>query len=300
VPGPFPGIFILRKKMIKLVAFDLDGTVVDHKNTPTPSTLESIRKMIDEGVHVASISGRSVSNSQRPFLLHTDYADDLLVGSYNGAVALDRVREGGRRPLHEQRMPDDRFRDIIQVVKQAGWNYIYCRLRLGPSGVEAEDYTALRKDKTIDDMVLQTGTEFLTDADLTDKIESKSLGVPPKILICPGEDARESVYAELKEAFGGSLYIERTDIDRVEAMHPDVNKARALNSICAACGVGIDEAMAIGDGSNDLSMLEAASVGVLLGNADEKTKAMAVNVEHGDPFEENGFTSAVEKFVFGR
>lgn len=284
--------------MIKLVAFDLDGTVVDHANRPTPSTLETIGRLIEAGVHVASISGRSISKSQYPFEQHTDFAETLCVGSYNGAVALDRVRDAKRRPLHEERMPEEGFKAIVADLKAREMNFIYCHLRLGEGGLEVEDYVTLRRDKTIDDMTRQTATEFVVDPDLTSKIEDGTYGVPPKILICPGEEQREAVYADLKEKYAGRLYIERTDVDRVEAMHPDVNKAKALASICAACGVDIGEALAIGDGSNDLPMLEAAGVGVLLGNADEATRTAARNVEHAPSFDDNGFTDAVERFVF--
>lgn len=284
--------------MIKLVAFDLDGTVVDHHNVPNQSTLETIRKLIDAGIHVASISGRSILKSQFPFEQHTDFAEVLSVGSYNGAVALDRVRDGRRRPLHEQRMPDGTFQEIIAHLKNAEMNYIYCHLKLGENGLEVEDYITLRRDKTIDDMTTQVAMQFVIDPDLTEKIEAGVYGLPPKILICPGQDRREDVYAELKEKFAGRLYIERTDADRVEAMHPEVNKAKALASICGACGVEVSEAMAIGDGSNDLSMLEAAGVGALLGNADDRTKAMARDVEDVPSFHENGFTAAVNRFVF--
>ncbi len=285
--------------MIKLVAFDLDGTVVDHRNVPTPSTLDTIQRLIDAGIHVASISGRSISKSQYPFEQNADFAESLSVGSYNGAVVLDRVRDGKRRPLHEQRMPVDTFWEITGGLGRVGMNYIYCHLKLGGAGLEIEDYIALRQDKTIDDMTVQTGTEFVIDPDLTQKIIEGVYGVPPKILICPGETERESVYADLKARFSERLYIERTDSDRVEAMHPDVNKAKALAEICKACGVDVNEAMAIGDGSNDLTMLESAGVGVLLGNADERTKQMARDVEHVASFHDNGFTAAVERFVFG-
>jgi Cof subfamily protein (haloacid dehalogenase superfamily) len=284
--------------MIKLVAFDLDGTVVDHENVPTRSTLETIERLIDQGIHVASISGRSISNSQRPFEQNTDFADTLSVGSYNGALALDRVRDGNRRLLHEQRMPEDMFREIIRYVDTEGINYIYCNLKFDDGRVEIEDYTPLREDKTIQDMVVQTGSEFVIDPDLTRKIDSGFYGIPPKVLICPGEDRREAVYADLKSRFNDRLYIERTDVDRVEAMHPTVNKAKALAAICEASEVAIEEAMAIGDGSNDLPMLEAAGVGALLGNADDTTKAAARNVEHLPSFHDNGFTVAVERFVF--
>ena len=285
--------------MIKLVAFDLDGTVVDHENRPNRNTLETIEKLIGDGIQCTSISGRSVSKSQHPFEEYTEFAPSLCVGSYNGALALDRSRDGTRRSLHEQRMPEDAFKEIIDLISSEGMNYIYCNLLLSEKGVEVEDYITPRRDETIDDMTVQTATEFVIEPHLTDRIQEGHYSLPPKILICPGRERREVVYEGLKETFGDRLYIEQTDVDRVEAMHPKVSKARALKAICDATGASLKDSLAIGDGSNDLTMLEAAGVGVLLGNADDRTKLMARNVEHGASFHDNGFAQAIDQFVYG-
>lgn len=280
---------------IELVAFDLDGTVLDHENRPSKVALETIASLFDRGIHVASISGRSISKSQGPFQQHTSFAERMLVGSYNGAVALDVSQEGKRRVLLEQRMPEDRYRTAIDLLAEWEMNFIYCHLDVDDDRLHSEDYITIERDETVDYMTIQVGLDFVIEPDLVEKLQAKAFPVPPKLLILPGPERREAVLADLRAHFGAGLYLERTDTDRIETMHPEVDKAKALGAIAAACGVEMSQTLAVGDGSNDLSMLEVAGHGVLLGNADERTKLAATErgIQIGEHFERDGFSKAV-------
>lgn len=286
---------------IKLVAFDLDGTILDHTNRPSQRALETIQTLIDRGVHVASISGRSISKSQLPFETHASFAPTLLVGGYNGAVALDRARNGKRRVLHQQRMPEAVYLQVVDLLAEWKMNFIYCHLDVDDEGLHVEDYVTLERDQTVEDMTVQTGTQFVIEPDMVDRLRAGAFPVPPKLLILPGPDRREEVLEDLKAQFGNELYLERTDKDRIETMHPDVDKARALSAIAEACGVSVSETLAVGDGSNDLSMLAAAGKGVLLANADQPTREAAAerDVFLGDSFADEGFSSAVAEVFEG-
>ena len=280
---------------IKLVAFDLDGTILDHENKPSKAALETVQSLIDRDIHVASISGRSISKSQQPFKTHTTFASMMLVGGYNGAVALDRVKDGKRRVLLQQRMPEELYRDIIDLLAEWEMNFIYCHLDVDDDGLHIEDYVTIERDATVDYMTIQTGTEFVIEPDLVGRLQARDFPVPPKLLILPGPERREAVLADLKARYGDKLYMERTDSDRIETMHSD--KARALGAIAEACDVDVTETMAVGDGSNDLSMLSFAGRGVLLGNADELTREAAAHqdVLLGVSFSEEGFARAVSE-----
>lgn len=282
---------------IKLVAFDLDGTILDHENKPSQAALETVQSLIDQDVHVASISGRSISKSQQPFETHTTFASNMLVGGYNGAVALDRVKDGKRRVLLQQRMPEELYRDIVDLLAEWEMNFIYCHLDVDDDGLHIEDYVTIERDGTVDFMTIQTGTEFVIEPDLVGRLQASDFPVPPKLLILPGPKRREAVLADLKARYGDKLYMERTDSDRIETMHPEVDKAGALAAIAASCDVDVSETMAVGDGSNDLSMLSSAGRGVLLGNADELTREAAANqdVLLGASFSEEGFARAVSE-----
>ncbi len=284
---------------IKLVAFDLDGTVLNHENKPSKTALETIQSLIDRGIHVASISGRSISKSQQPFETHTSFASTMLVGGYNGAVALDREVDGKRRVLHQQRMPEEMYREIVDVLAEWKMNFIYCHLDVDDEGLHIEDYVTIERDATVENMTIQTGTEFVIEPNLPSRLRAGEYPAPPKLLILPGPERREAVLADLKTRFGDGLYMERTDTDRIETMHPEVDKARALAAIAGACDVDVSETMAIGDGSNDLSMLVSAGHGVLLGNADATTQEAAASedVVLGPSFDDEGFAQAVSEAI---
>ena len=73
-------------------------------------------------------------------------------------------------------------------------------------------------------------------------------------------------------------------------------KGEALGFLCRHLGIGIEETMSFGDGSNDLSMIQAAGIGVAMANAEESLKAAADYVTVSN--DEDGVAKAIEKFCF--
>ena len=73
---------------VRLLAYDLDGTVVNDVNEVTDASLAALRRAVDAGVAVASISGRNVEKSQEPFAGVPDIQRAALLGCYNGAMVL--------------------------------------------------------------------------------------------------------------------------------------------------------------------------------------------------------------------
>ncbi len=78
-----------------------------------------------------------------------------------------------------------------------------------------------------------------------------------------------------------------------------MNKAVALRKLCEACGVSPSQALAVGDGDNDLPMLRAAGIGVLMGNADSLTRdsAAEAGVQMAESLEDDGFSKTVARYV---
>jgi hypothetical protein len=95
--------------------------------------------------------------------------------------------------------------------------------------------------------------------------------------------------------YGGRLYLASSRKRYLEMVDVQVNKGRALGYLAGSMGISANEVLAIGDSMNDVDMLEYAGIGVAMGNANEKVKAVAdfitlLNTEDGVAF-------AVEKFV---
>jgi len=281
---------------IGLVAFDLDGTVLNGTGGASELSIATLWRLLDAGIAVASISGRSVENSQAPF--DEKLRANLFVGSYNGAIVLGSEADGPRAILLERRLADLEFSEMVNYVSANKINFVYCRFEVDGEGVH-ETYMADRDSPSVQGLVTLTGRRFVYDGDLCARIQGGELGPSPKLILMPGVEHRDRVQAEVTEIFRDRLYIARTGDDRIEVMHPEANKAVALRAICDACGTSLKNTLAVGDGDNDLPMLKEAGIGILMGNADEETTRLAIDAGSVmcPPFEEDGFTSAVERYA---
>jgi hydroxymethylpyrimidine pyrophosphatase-like HAD family hydrolase len=285
--------------MIRLVAFDLDGTVMDGQNRASEAAMAAIGSLVDRGVAVACISGRSVSKSQEPFRGSPKTAAAMSFGSYNGAVVMGPVIGGTRSVIHENRLPSDVLLEVADYIAASGLNFVYCRCEIGDEGVR-DDYIADRDTKSVQALSVQAGVSFTYDEDLLSRIRKGALGPPPKLLIFPGTDVRDATFSDMQRTYGSRAYLVRTGEDRIEVMHPDVNKGVALREIARSHGIPLAETMSVGDGDNDLPMLRAAGVGVLLASADDETRRRSEaggGILIGEDFEADGFARAVEEHV---
>ncbi len=275
---------------VRLVAFDLDGTLLDDRGRMSNASVEALRRLARAGVAMASISGRNVGKNLAPF--PRDLRPVLNVGSYNGAMVLGAGADNERTLLHEQRLPADGFPDLVDFIGDSGVNFIHCRCEAEASGLN-EAYLTDRETGWIRNLVRMTGVNIVLEPDLLSM--ARDLVPPPKMILLPGPGRREDLFERMRAAFGRRFYLARTGDDRIEIMHPEVNKAVALREICDACGVSLSQSLAIGDGDNDLPMLTAAGTGVLMGNADSLTRdaAAGAGVRTCEPLEDDGFSKTV-------
>lgn len=284
--------------MIELVTFDLDGTILNHSNTPSEMSMAAIRGLLDRGVAVASMSGRNFDRNQIPFRNDQALADALYVGCYNGAMVFAPRSNGERQLMHEQRLPDDVFLSLIQYADERNMNFVYCRCDLDRDGIH-EVYMTDRTTQMSQAVAAMTDMVYDIDAELARRLLDKEFATPPKIMLLPESGKADETVDDLKQMYGDQIYMAWAVAGRIEVMHSEVNKGVALKAIADYIGADIHHVMALGDGNNDLPMLRAAGIGILMANADEATQ---VAVEGEDilrtaHIEEEGFAQAVGKYV---
>jgi hypothetical protein len=263
--------------MIRLVALDLDGTLLGPDFRLADEDAAAVRAALERGVRV-------VINTSRWYGLANRTAGRLGLRApmvcHNGAHV--REPDGGRELLHVT-IPQAIAREIAAFCDEGGWETY--------TTVDGVTYMRSRWEAQIDparlpkDMrVAQTHAEHVT-ADATG-------------FVIFGEDAVPAVIDAFAGRYDGRLAFPVGQEARpyVTVTAGGVDKGTGLRLVCEELGVPLEETMAVGDSMPDVAMFEPAAVGVAMGNGTDEAKARADAVAPSNA--EGGVAWAIRRFVF--
>jgi Cof subfamily protein (haloacid dehalogenase superfamily) len=261
----------------RLLALDLDGTIVDGSLRISPRVRRALRAAMDSGVHVTLASGRPFGGTRL-------FANDLGIQEplicQQGAM----VRDPGNGEVYLRRsLPRHLAHEFVDIVREHGWDLC---LTLDDEQYVERLTPALRVLMDLS----PTPTEARVVADL------KTLPQDPLRLLVV-VDATEAATVEnlLQKRFAGRLLIVRSFVRFVEATDLSASKGQALAFLAQKLGVSQAETVAIGDNDNDADMVAWAGLGVAMGNASAAVKAAANHVT--ETIAEDGAALAIERFI---
>jgi Cof subfamily protein (haloacid dehalogenase superfamily) len=263
--------------MIDLLALDLDGTVIDDSLTISPAVRSAIQSAIARGVHVAIATGRM-------FRATLPYARELGVRGpivcYQGAGVFDT--ESGNA-LFEEPVPNAVAMRVYERAKRDGFHLqMYKNDRFYVE--EDDEYTAI--------YARLAGVEAI----VVDSLAREFAGCGSMKVNMNADAVRIADYEpKMREYLGEEAYVTRSLPEFLEVMNPRVNKGRALHFIADYLGIPMERTMAVGDSYNDVTMLQAAGLGVAMGSSPRELKAVAQAVV-GD-WRHDGVAEAIERFV---
>lgn len=262
----------------KLIALDLDGTLKNSENKITPKTLEALRKVQKQGVHIVLASGRPTPGLRHDMkALELDSHDGYLL-SYNGARV---VNAETKETIYAQELSLDDAKSIIAKAKE---------LKL-----QINTYTD-------DELIAESpiGKYVNVEANLIDlpiktvpSIEDALPNPLYKLLLSETPEYVASVVDEVANAFP-DLAIYRSAPFFIECMANGIDKANSLDHLAKHLGISKDEVMAFGDGYNDMPMIQYAGLGVAMANAVDGVKEAADYVTLSN--DEDGIAYVLEKY----
>lgn len=264
----------------RLLALDLDGTIVDGSLQISGRVRGALRAAMDSGVHVTLASGRPFGGT-RPF------ADDLGIQEplicHQGAMVRD-PRSG--EVYFRRSLPRHLAHEFVDIVRERGWDLC----------LSVDDETYVERLTPALRVLLDlspTPVKARVVADL------KALPEEPLRLLVVVEAAQAAlVDGLLRERFAGRLRIVRSFARFVEATDLAASKGQALAFLAQKLGVSQAETVAIGDHDNDADMVAWAGLGVAMGNASAAVKAAANHITA--TIAEDGAALAIERFILGR
>jgi len=263
---------------IKLVAMDLDDTLLRNDLTISPRVAAAIREAQRQGVRVTLATGR-MPISARPYAEQLGL--DLPAITYHGAL-IQQVLSG--EVLFRRVLPKDLAATMVEEFLTLGVHtqiYIKNRVFAQKRNPWSQQYSRL-------------AAVAVEIKNLQEVLRTEPEGVD-KILLMGEEQDLDALAPHLREKFGGKVHITKSKPMFLEVTESSVNKGVALAALAARFGITQAETMAIGDSFNDLEMIEYAGLGVAMGNARPEVKAKADIVTGTN--QEDGVAQALERYV---
>jgi len=268
-------------RRIRLIALDLDGTLLDRNGDVPERNREALREAASRGVTIALASGR-MTDCIAPFAGRLGL--DCPIVAYNGGMA--RASEAcGRGVVFHRPLEAPRGMELIAYCRGRHLLNFYCDDML-----YAQDLPELaRWRKLYSD---QTGAVYHEVPDLG----AFAGRAPTKAIIIVEPALRERLYAEWTRRWDGVATIVKTNPEYLEFLHRDADKGVATGALAESLGLALGEVMAMGDGDNDAPMLAAAGLGVAVANATALSKRSA-DVVSALRNDECAVADAVERYV---
>lgn len=270
---------MLSTTRVRLVALDLDGTLIGDDLILRPRVRAAVAAAQARGVAVTIVTGRMFA-AARPFA--RELAVDGPIVCYQGAAIFD-VATGA--VLRQTTVKPDVARDTLQWAHDHGVHvqcYADDTLYVEQINRFSKRYTALARVEPV--VVPSLRDAFAERATI-------------KIVLVDDPGPSEQHLAALRALLGARAYLTRSHVDFVEVVDPAVNKGEALAFVARHHGVPLDATLAIGDAWNDVPLLDAAAIGIAMGSAPPELRAHAdhvvADVAH------DGVAEALEQYVLG-
>ncbi len=271
-----------RSGEIKLVALDLDGTLIRRDKTIGERTLKALREAHRRGIKIVLNSGRMTPSMEGTADL---VGIDVYLISYNGAVA-SGLRSENRVRLFEQPMRVDVAQALVALARE---RHLHLNLYFDDC-VHCEDHLDLRR--FLDLYVERTGAPFKR----VESLDAYSDRASTKALFILEPEDREALHAELFPYFAARATVVRSEPEYLEFLHPAVDKGAGMAGLCERLGVRLAEVLAVGDSDNDEALIRAVGWGVGVANAKASVRAVAHAMTEND-CDHDAVAEALERWV---
>ena len=272
--------------MIKILAFDLDGTLLDDSKQIPQDNIDAIKRAAARGVQIVPATGRIYKGIPEA-LKSLSFMRWFITanGSYLYDAVEDRAAARAEIPA-EEAVAFYEYADTLGVLYdcyQDNWGYMTADMLKVAPGIIPDP--GVRK--------------LITDLrapvpELKAYLREKGTDVQKLQLYFTDMQLRARMLEELPERFPHLAFSTSMPFN-IEVNAPAATKGQCLMSLCRILGVEPKDSMALGDGTNDLDMLELSGIGVAMANAAPPLLKAADYVTLSN--NEAGFARAVERFV---
>jgi Cof subfamily protein (haloacid dehalogenase superfamily) len=262
---------------MKLVALDLDGTLVGRDLVLRPRVRKAVARMLAAGVRGCIVTGR-MYRASLPFA--RELRLDAPVICYQGAAVIDPATD---EVLRDVPLPVETVRSIAVLAEE---------MRVHLQLYRNDEYYCEERNRFSDLYARLANVEPVIVPSLREAFFASHA---TKAVVVDDPPNAERMMERFRAGLDGRAYVTRSYPEFVEMLNPTVDKGEALRFVAERLGIAMSEVLAIGDSWNDTPLLEAAGFGVAMGSSPPELKACADAVV-GD-VAHDGVAEAIERYV---
>lgn len=266
-------------KPIRLIATDIDGTLLDNNGRISDRNLRAIHAALEKGVQVAVASGRFPENV---YVLLEKYGLRLPIIGANGG----RIVDENLTVLSERRMDPAAARKTLEILIELGSHYIlFGNKSICTSSVDRMHHSEVSYGERLRDL----GFRFFHGPE-----EARAALNEPVYKVFVFNNVPLPTVRQALSAVPG-IELTQSGASNIEVMPCGVDKGLGITDFARVTQIPLEQVMAVGDEENDIPMLSAVGWGVAMGNGSEKAKRAARYVT--DTNAEDGFAKAIETYA---
>ena len=258
--------------MYKLIAIDIDGTLLDKNKSVSQNTIKCIRAL-KQDYKIVLISAR-MPKAMRHIQSDLGITDYPIV-AYNGGLVLHQ-----NKILSHTGIDFQTFSEILQANHD---------LNLHLSLYHNDEWFAPQKDHWSRREVANTKAEPEFKSNEAVLEDWKMYNKEPHKIMCMGDESKvEQFYQRLSQHYNNKLHLYRSKPTYIEMAAMQISKLSGLQVLLQKIykDIKLDNILAYGDNYNDVEMINKVGLGVAVENAKDEVKAVAddytqSNIEHG-------------------
>lgn len=285
------------KNAIRIIALDLDGTLLDSGKRLSPGNRAALERAAMMGIHIVPTTGRFFGMMpeavrELPFVR---YAITI-----NGAQVYDRMTDSA---IARDEIPLDDAIGLMDVLDGLDVIYDCYRMNWGWMTAALQEKAA---NYATDIHYLKMVREFRRPVpELKAHLrETAADGGVQKVMMFARNGDRAAALETLDAAKCAiaerfpQIKVTASTWNNLEFNAATAHKGNALKRFAGHLGLGLDNCMAFGDGMNDLSMIEAAGLGIAMENAAPEVKCAAKDIVPSN--DSDGVAKGLEKWIFSK
>lgn len=271
-------------KQYELIAFDMDGTLLDSQQEISQPTIQAIKDAAKKGKKVVLSTGRALTETIR----YAEFLPEIRYGILGSATLLYDYKE--KKILDRKIIEKEVVKGIVEVAKK--YDIMPFAISMGKGNIQKDQLEVISKYHMGPFKQFYEVTAKHYDNIVEELLSDDSQQFEKINLYATTPEERKLVKSELEKFQIEMVEAEETGLEITPYM---ANKGQGLKNLSAILNIPLEQTIAVGDSDNDETIIKAAGLGIAMGNANERIKSIAGAVVADN--NSNGCKEAIEKYL---